>query len=121
MEIRSDLIEAHIIRRQERGIEFLLMKRSPNEKYGNVWQMVTGSIEASEKAFEAAVREIKEETSLIPSNFWIVPNLNSFYSLEDSINLVPVFVAEVGKDPKVVKAFLMAFKRGEMEVPSVMI
>jgi len=103
MEIKSTLIEAHIFRKVNNGIEFLLMKRAPNDIYAGVWQMVTGSNENSEKAFETALREIKEETNLSPIGFWIVPNVNSFYSaVSDSINMVPVFVAEVESNYDVV-------------------
>lgn len=103
MTIKSNLIEAHIFRRTNNGIEFLLLRRAENEIYPNIWQMVTGSNEKNEKAFETAIREIKEETSLVPKNFWVVPNVNSFYlANDDSINMVPVFVAEVENDLKVV-------------------
>jgi dATP pyrophosphohydrolase len=103
MKIKSNLIEAHIFRRTIDGIEFLLLKRAENEIYPNIWQMVTGSNENGEKAFETALREIKEETSLIPKHFWVVPNVNSFYlANDDSINMVPVFVAEVENDVNVI-------------------
>jgi dATP pyrophosphohydrolase len=103
MNINSKLIEAHIFRKTEDGIEFLLMKRSPNEVYAGVWQMVTGAIENGEKAFETAIREIREETNLFPKGFWIVPNVNSFYSTaDDAITMVPVFVAEVEKNSEVI-------------------
>jgi dATP pyrophosphohydrolase len=103
MNIKCTLIEAHIFRRIEDGIEFLLMKRAPNEIYAGVWQMVTGAIEKDEKAFETAIREIKEETNLFPKGFWIVPNVNSFYSsVDDSITMLPVFVAEVEKNSDVI-------------------
>lgn len=96
MNIKSTLIEAHIFRKIETGMEFLIMKRAPNEIFAGVWQMVTGSIEDNEKAFETAIREIKEETNLSPIGFWIVPKVNPFYSAtDDTINMVPVFVAEV--------------------------
>lgn len=103
MKIKSTLIEAHIFRRLKGEIEFLLMKRSKNKIYSNVWQMVTGSIEDGEKGYETATREIIEETSLLPKTFWIVPNVNSFYSAnDDSINMVPVFVAEVETEDEVI-------------------
>ena len=76
MNIKSTLIEAHIFRKIENGIEFLLMKRAPDEIYAGVWQMVTGSSEDSEKAYETAIREINEETNLIPISFWILPAVN---------------------------------------------
>lgn len=95
MNLKSSLIEAHIIRFIGNEIEFLLMKRNSNEKYPNVWQMVTGTIDGNEKAFETAIREIEEETSIRPKKLWIVPNINSFYSYEkNEICFVPVFVTQ---------------------------
>lgn len=96
MKVKATLIEAHVFRRVEDTLEFLLLKRAANEIYANVWQMVTGSVEENEKAYQTAIREIKEETYLMPNRMWVVPNVNSFYySDDDSINMVPVFVAEV--------------------------
>lgn len=90
------MIEAHIFRENENGIEFLLLKRSNQDIYPGVWQMVTGSVITGEKAYEAVIREIKEETGLIPEKLWVVPNVNSFYSKKrDHICMVPVFAALV--------------------------
>jgi dihydroneopterin triphosphate diphosphatase len=102
MNIVSNLIEAHIFRITDTEIEFLLLKRAEGEKYPGVWQMVTGSIE-NEKAFETALREIKEETSLIPDKLWVVPKVNMFYSSEqDYVCLVPVFAAMVSESSEVI-------------------
>lgn len=98
MQLVSSLIEAHIFRLTGNDLEFLLLKRSEKEKYPNIWQMVTGSIDENEKAFQTALREIKEETGLTPERFWIVPQVNSFYSHEkDEICFVPVFAALVNE------------------------
>jgi dATP pyrophosphohydrolase len=94
--MKSTLVEAHIFRIVDNKLEFLLLKRSPGEIYPDLWQMVTGSVKENEKAFETALREIKEETNLTPAKLWVVPNINSFYMPgDDNIHLVPVFVAEV--------------------------
>jgi len=94
--MKSKLVEAHIFRRINNDIEFLLLKRSKEEIYPDLWQMVTGSVKQDETAWETAIREIKEETNLTPSKLWVVPNINSFYMPEDdTIHFVPVFVAEV--------------------------
>lgn len=96
MNIISNLIEAHIFREQNRILEFLLLKRAPNEYYPNLWQMVSGKIKENETAYEAALREIKEETGLIPEKFWVAPTIDKFYSADgDSICLLPVFAAKV--------------------------
>jgi dATP pyrophosphohydrolase len=103
MEIITKYVEVHIFRQIKGRLEFLLLKRSENEIYGGLWQMVTGKIKKGEKAFESALREIKEETSLIPIKLWTVPNINSFYSSEeDRIILLPVFAANVNEDSQVI-------------------
>lgn len=96
MKTISNLIEAHIFRIINSEIEFLLLKRSPNQYYPNLWQMVSGKINENETAYNAALREIKEETNLTPEKFWVAPTVNSFYSPDkDYICLLPVFAAKV--------------------------
>ena len=103
MNIISNLVEAHIFRETENGIEFLLLKRAADQIYPRVWQMVSGKINDNEKAFETSVREIKEETGLTPEKMWVAPKVNSFYSaVSDTICLIPVFAAQVAKDSNVI-------------------
>ncbi len=100
--IITNLIEAHIFRETERGLQFLLLRRSETEIYPGLWQMVSGKIDEGEKAYEAALREIKEETNLVPKKFWTAPNINSFYYPEgDYISMLPVFAALVDKNSEV--------------------
>lgn len=102
MKIISNLIEAHIFRLKNDQLEFLLLKRAPYQYYPNIWQMVSGKIRENEKAYETALREIREETGLVPENLWIAPNINSFYSPDDEyISLIPVFAAKVNYDSRV--------------------
>jgi len=103
MNIISNLIETHIFRENKNGIEFLLLKRAEDQIYPAVWQMVSGKIKESEKAFETSLRELKEETNLTPLKMWVAPKVNSFYSMQaDSICLIPVFAVQVKKDSKVI-------------------
>lgn len=99
MKVTSFLIESHIFRIVNNNLEYLLLKRAESEVYPFVWQMVTGSIKEGEKAWETALREMKEETGLVPEEFWVVPYTNSFYSHErNEMCLVPVFAARVNKE-----------------------
>lgn len=103
VKIISNLIEAHIFRMNENKIEFLLLKRSDKEIYPGLWQMVSGRIKRSEKAFQTALREIQEETNLKPKKFWVVPNINSFYLPEkDFITFLPVFLVQVDSHSEVI-------------------
>ena len=97
-----NLVEAHVFRKTKNGIEFLLLKRSETEIYPGLWQMVSGKIKKGEKAYETALREIKEETGLTPKKFWVAPNVNSFYYPDkDYISLLPVFAALADSKSKV--------------------
>lgn len=94
MKIKGQIIEVHVIRRNKGRLQFLLIKRAPEEIYPNLWQMVSGRIEKGEHAVHAAYRELLEETGLIPTKMWIVPQINSFYNpIDDEINVIPVFAA----------------------------
>ncbi len=111
MKIKSNLIETHTISVQENKIKYLLMKRSSHEKYPDIWQMVTGKIHEDEEAFTAALRELKEETNLEVEKLFIVPKVNSFYnSDDDSVCLIPVFVALVKYDQVTLSSEHQAYK-----------
>ncbi len=102
MKIIDDIIEAHLFRIRHGRIEFLLLKRAANEVYPLLWQPVTGRMNEGETAYEAALREIAEETMLIPEEFWVVPTVNSFYNPQkDTVSLIPVFAGRVGQDREI--------------------
>lgn len=102
IKIVSTMIEAHLFRIRRNRIEFLLLKRSEDEIYPLLWQMVSGSIHKGETAVQTALREIKEETDLVPQKFWVVPNINSFYSLEKNhISVLPVFAGKISSSSRV--------------------
>ncbi len=95
--IVSSVVEAGLFRFQRDRPEYLLLRRDSNEAlYPGLWQIVTGSIQESETAVEAAGREIMEEVGLVPLRFWVVPHISSFYdAVRDVISLVPLFAAQI--------------------------
>lgn len=98
----SNYVELHIFKIENDQMKFLLLKRSPDEKYPNIWQMVTGKIKENEKAFEAALRELKEETGLNALEVYSVPVVNSVYLSEsDEVCLIPVFACRVNVNSEV--------------------
>jgi len=104
MRIIDDIVEAHIFRISGEKHEILLLRRAQSEEvYPGVWQPVTGRMHEGEKAWEAALREIKEETGITPEEFFVVPNVNSFYNpAKDSVSLIPVFAGKVDKNVDVI-------------------
>lgn len=97
--INSVYIECYILRRVKNKLKFLIIKRSVNDTiYPGIWQIVTGKIEPGEKAYEAALREITEETGLKPERLFVLPHTTTFYSPEnDAVSLVPLFFCETSE------------------------
>jgi len=96
--IVSQMVQVFVFRDTAgRNHEFLLIQRAPDEPvYPNMWQMVTGYVEDGETAYEAARRELEEETGLRVSWLWVVPYIASFYNARsDLIEQIPVFAAQV--------------------------
>ena len=91
------IVEVCVFKTRDGETHFLLLRRAADEKvYPGIWQFISGGIEESEKAFDAALRELGEETRLQPTAFWNVPFTNSFYDhRRDTMNVSPFFVAEV--------------------------
>jgi len=90
--IKSFSIAAYICRIDNGGAQFLIIKRQTSY-LPDSWQMVSGRIERGERAWEAALREIKEETGLIPDRLYSANDVEVFYEVnQNCINLVPVFV-----------------------------
>ena len=81
------------------ALEFLVLQRAPGHAYAGTWRMVGGKIEIGERAWEAALREMREETALAPLRFWALPSVNAFYEWRrDTVALAPAFAAEVAAD-----------------------
>ncbi len=100
----SKIIEIVVFKFEQDKPMYLLLHRQENEKlYPNIWQIISGSIEKGEKAIDAALRELQEETQMQPKAFWIVPDITMFYdSTNDYVHLCPVFAVQVteGSHPK---------------------
>jgi dATP pyrophosphohydrolase len=79
---------------------FLLLHRRAGTVYAGQWRMVGGKILPGEAAWQAALREVREETGRAPERLWCLPSLNAFYEWRyDRVNLIPAFAAELSGDP----------------------
>lgn len=110
-EIVCRVIDCHVFFRKNGIPTYLLMERSGDVIYAGSWRMVGGKIEGEEKAFETAVRELKEETGLSASRLWAVPYTNHFYEAsKDRVNIIPVFAAEVHTQNVILSKEHVAFR-----------
>jgi dATP pyrophosphohydrolase len=101
-QIRADGIAVYVYRRTPL-LEFLQVRRSKIAgEYEGTWQTIYGGIHDGETATQAALRELKEETGLVPTEMWQVEYLESFYFRpKDYVVLMPVFAVEVPRDAEV--------------------
>lgn len=97
--VKANKVAVYVFRQTAQGAEFLQLHRAANAAdYSQTWQVIYGGIEKGESAVDAALRELREETGLIPLDFFQVQYVESFYSRgKDRMVLMPVFAARVGK------------------------
>ena len=56
------VVDAYVFRKDKNKIQFLLLKRASKKIYEHLWKGVAGKIETGETAWQAALRELDEET-----------------------------------------------------------
>ena len=100
-EVLVRVIDAYVYSYESNKLSFLLLKRSRKKIYEYLWQGVAGKIEKNELAWQAALRELKEETGLTAQRMFVADYVSKFYEKHgDRMNFVPVFGIEV-KNKKV--------------------
>lgn len=100
--IRARVVTCFVLKPEADEMKVLIMKRV-GEPLDGEWHHVAGRIEEGETAWQAALRELEEEASLIPDRFYAAEICEQFYSHKaDTIMVMPVFVAYVGESVEVV-------------------
>lgn len=90
------LIDLYPYKFDGKQISYLLFKRAAGRIYDGQWRMVGGKVQSGESHWEAALRELSEETTLRPLKMWVIPSVNAFYEHQtDSILTIPAFAAEI--------------------------
>lgn len=97
------LIDVYPYRFSGGKAEFLLLKRAGGKIYEGQWRMIGGKVHPGETFWQAALRELQEETQFKPVKFWSIPSLNQFYEpATDQVHQIPAFGAEISTGDEVV-------------------
>ena len=104
--LRSNIVAVYIVRPAPNGVELLMLQRPEGHRFAGAWQTVGGHIEEKqgETAWQAALRELHEETGLDVERWFRIDRPETFYNPEnDTIYLVPAFAALVsaGSEPTI--------------------
>lgn len=92
--IRCSAVSVVVLRIVPAGCEVLLLRR--NNTLVGEWCQIAGAIEEGEKAWEAALREVNEETNLTCKRLYSADICEQFYEADrDAISILPVFVGFV--------------------------
>jgi|DewCreStandDraft_2_1066082.scaffolds.fasta_scaffold00395_58 dATP pyrophosphohydrolase len=102
---RSELlVQVHLVRSAQGGWQHLVLRRRQDDaELPSLWQVVTGRLKPDESPFEAAQRELAEETGLTAIEWWSLPLSASFYDMQrESLVFVAAFGAVVapGAEPQ---------------------
>lgn len=95
------LIDLYPYRIVDGNPRFLILKRAKGKIYEGQWRMIGGKVKEGEKYWQAAIRELNEETGCTPGKFWTIPSVNQFYEASaDTIHTIPAFAAQIPDDQK---------------------
>lgn len=97
--VRCSAVSVVAVRRANVEAEVLMLRRTRSLQ--GEWCQVAGAIEPAERAWQAGIRELLEETGLTPVRFYSGDICEQFYEAHlDAISILPVFVAYI--DPSAV-------------------
>jgi dihydroneopterin triphosphate diphosphatase len=100
--VRVSLVDVYVLRREGGELRCLVLRRAAGGRCPGSWETVHGHIEEGERPWEAATREMEEETGLAPERLYNLSRVEAFYQhRKDEVALVPVFVAFVPADATV--------------------
>jgi dATP pyrophosphohydrolase len=115
--IRVSYVNVYVLRGVGDELEVLVLRRGSSGRCPHSWETVHGHIDAGETPAEAALREMTEESGLVPEQFYNLSRVEMFYRHGlDEVALIPVFAAWV--DPKAVPVLSPEHDRAEWLSPA---
>ena len=95
-QIRVRFVDTYALRGAGAQLQVLALRRGPNGRNVGSWETVHGTIEPGETPVQASLRELREETGLVPEKFYNLSRTEAFYQHKtDELAMIPVFAAFV--------------------------
>lgn len=92
--IVSNLVDTYLFRKINARPQFLVLRRRADAPQGDTWQSIHTRVTGNETAIEAARRDVKASTGLVPVRFYSADYIAQFYDHQsDSIVLAPTLAA----------------------------
>lgn len=99
--IEVGVVDVLVWRPAAKGWLVLALERAKDTRCAGTWEMVHGRVEPGEALERAAVRELREETGLVPVRLLSI-TMHPFYLVPSrTVQLAAVFAAIVGPEAKV--------------------
>lgn len=99
--VRCTMISVIALRGSGARTRMLLVRRASRHLDG-LWSYVAGHVETGETAWQAARRELAEETGLVPLELYATSFCEQFYDVgANCIQVVPAFVARIAAEAQV--------------------
>lgn len=93
---RVAFVDLYVLRQGAVGLETLVLRRAPAGRCPGSWEVVHGSIEPGETPPAAALRELAEETGLVPERLYNLSRVEAFYRHRtDEVGFIPAFAVFV--------------------------
>jgi dihydroneopterin triphosphate diphosphatase len=101
LSIRANSASVVTIRLIDTTAQYLVLRRA-SDFLRDQWCHVAGAVEAEETAWQTVLRELREETGLVPDRLYSADRFEQFYRPDwDALVFAPVFVAFVSSEAPV--------------------
>lgn len=101
LSLRCRMVSVVVLRGIGDGTRMLVARRAGAYLHA-AWSYIAGHVAEGESGWQAALRELREETGLTPEELYATSFCEQFYSAPaDCVEIVPAFVAHVTSDATV--------------------
>lgn len=103
-DVRVGVVDVYVVRPYRDEWLVLVLRRAAGVRCPGAWEAVHGSVEPGERAEQAAVRELREETGLAAERLYSITAHSFYVAKRGTVETAVVFAAFVAEPGNVVLA-----------------